>query len=335
MIDFELLKKILQENNSFLITTHVNPDADAIGSELALFYVVQHLGKEAKIINYSETPYYLTFLDEQNVIEKFNEQKHSEIFNEYDVLIAVDFNRASRIIKMETAFRNSKKLKICIDHHEDAENFVDHLFIDTSYSATGQILYDFISSTGIAPITLPIANNLYAAIMTDTGSFRFDRTTPVVHRIAAHLLETGVNPQYIYNKIYDESKPGKVKLLGTSINSLELFGDENRLAVMTIMQSDLDSSGALETDTDGFVNLCMSIENVKMGMLFLELKDGFKVSLRSKGELSVHQFASEFGGGGHRNASGIRFRNNTLEEMRIFLIEKAIKYLNNSRDEDV
>lgn len=335
MIDFKLLEKILWENNSFLITSHVNPDADALGSELAFYYILLHLGKKARIVNYSETPYYIAFLDEANVIEKYDEQKHINIFNEHDVLVAVDFNRACRIIKMENAFRNSNKLKICIDHHEDAEEFVDHLFIDTSYSATGQIIYDFINSTGIAPITLPIANNLYAAIMTDTGSFRFDRTTPEVHRIAAHLLEIGVNPQYIYNKIYDESKPGKVKLLGASINSLEIFGDENKLAVMTIMQSDLDSTGALETETDGFVNLCMSIENVKMGMLFLELKDGFKVSLRSKGELSVHKFASEFGGGGHRNASGIRFRNNTLEEMRIFLIEKAKKYLNNNRGSNV
>ena len=126
------------DNSSFLITTHVNPDADAIGSEIALYNILKERGKIVRIINHSITPYNLVFLDKENVIEHYTEEKHKNVFEVTDVLVAVDFNRSSRIVSMEKGFLSSQNIKICLDHHQDYENIFNYIFIDTDYSATGQ-----------------------------------------------------------------------------------------------------------------------------------------------------------------------------------------------------
>jgi len=332
MIDFQKLKEIIESNSSFLITTHVNPDADAIGSEVAFYYLLKKLGKQAYIINHSSTPYNLEFFNKDNIIQKFDETQHKNIFNEVDVLAALDFNRSDRIVSMENWFNNSNKLKICIDHHQKPLNFVDHFFIDTEYSATGHILFDFIRKTNIVQPDLKIAEPIYAAIMTDTGSFRFDRTTSDVHKIIAELLELGVNPEKIYDKIYDQSKFSKIKLLGRAIESIILFAN-NRIGCMTITQDDFIELGTVESDTENFVNYNLSIENVVIGIMFIELKNGFKVSFRSKGKIPVNELAAEFGGGGHTNAAGARFFSDDLTKMIPKILIKAEQYLNNYGNE--
>jgi len=223
MINFRKLEDIISNNNSFLLTTHVNPDADAIGSEIAFYRILNQLGKEVFIINHSQTPYNLEFLDSEKKIEKFNSEKHSALFDKVDVLAALDFNRSERLVSMQQAFDNSSQLKICIDHHQSPEDFVDHQFIDTEYSATGHILFDLIKQTGIVLLNKSIAYPIYAAIMTDTGSFRFERTTSNLHRIIAELLDLGVDPGEVYDKIYDECKFSKFKLLGRTLDTIELI----------------------------------------------------------------------------------------------------------------
>ncbi len=330
-MDFNQLKNIILENNSFLITTHVNPDADAIGSEIAFYYILKTLGKSIRIINHSTTPYNLTFLDKENVIEHYSEETHENIFNETDVLVAVDFNRSNRMVRMEKGFLSSSKIKICIDHHQDYENIFNYLFIDTDYSATGQIIYDFIKETGIISLSYDTAEPIYAAIMTDTGSFRFERTTPEIHKISAELLEKGVNPGEIYDKIYDQSKFSKIKLLGRAVNSMKLFGDDDSISYMHLTRRDFDETKAIESDTDGFVNVSLSVEKVRLGLLFLELKEGFKVSFRSKGLIPVNKLAAEFGGGGHINAAGLRIRNGSIEEFMGKILNRALDYVKQFR----
>ena len=328
MIDFEKLKNIINGNSSFLLTTHVNPDADAIGSEVAFYFLLKKLGKETFIINHSALPYNMEFFNKDNVIQSYDEELHKNIFNEVDVLVALDFNRADRTVRMEKAFRKSTKLKICIDHHQDPEEFVDHQFIDTDYCATGHIIYDFIKQTKIVELDFEIAEPLYAAIMTDTGSFRFDRTTAEVHNAIAELLQYGVNPEHVYDKLYDQSKFSKVKLLGRALNSINLLAD-NKIGYMIITQKDFEELGAIESDTENFVNYNLSIENVVIGILFIELKNGFKVSFRSKGSIPVNKLANEFGGGGHTNAAGARFFTNNMQEMIPVILSKAELYLKN------
>lgn len=327
MIDFEKLKNIVLNNSSFLLTTHVNPDADAIGSEVAFYHILKKLGKKAIIINYSDPPYNLEFFNRGNLIQKFNGQSHKEIFNNVDVLVALDFNRVNRIVSMEKGFRESHKTKICIDHHQDEENFADYFFIDFDYCATGHIIYDFISKTKIVEMDFDIAESLYAAIMTDTGSFRFERTTAAVHRIIAELLEFGVKPEKVYDKIYDQSKFSKIKLLGRALESIKVIAN-GKLGYMVLTRKDFGDSGAIESDTENFVNYNLSIENVVLGILFIELYNGFKVSFRSKGNIPVNKLAAEFGGGGHINAAGARFNTNNMAEMIPLILSKAESYLN-------
>lgn len=328
MVNFQKLKNIILSNNSFLITTHVNPDADAIGSEVAFYQLLKSLGKKTYIINHSETPYNLKFLDVENVIKQFNLDDHAELFNQVDVLIALDFNRSDRTVSMKKNFEYSKALKICIDHHQDPEKFVDYEFIDTEYSATGEIIFNLILETKIVPLTRQIAEPIYAAIMTDTGSFRFERTTAKLHRKVAILLETGVNPTEIYDKIYDQSKFSKIKLLGRALESIQLIAD-GKIAYMIITQNDFEEFGAIESDTENFVNYNLSIENVVLGLLFIELKNGFKVSFRSKGNISVNKLAAEFGGGGHTNAAGARFFEHKMtDEIINSILSKAKNYVN-------
>lgn len=327
MIDFEKLKNIIIDNSSFLLTTHVNPDADAIGSEVAFYYILKKLGKEVYIINHSATPYNLEFFNRNNIIQKFDYQIHKEIFEKVDVLVALDFNRVNRIVSMEKEFRESKKTKICIDHHQDEEKFADYFFIDTNYCATAHIIYDFVIKTKIVELDYYIAESLYAAIMTDTGSFRFERTTAEVHKIIAELLSLGVNPGEVYDKIYDQSKFSKLKLLGRALESIKLIAND-RLGYMILTQKDFNDFGAIESDTENFVNYNLSIENVVLGILFIELNNGFKVSFRSKGNIAVNKLASEFGGGGHINASGARFFTDNMSEMIPIILSKAESYLN-------
>ena len=327
MIDYKKLVKIITENESFLLSTHVNPDADAIGSEIAFYNILNQLGKEVRIINHSAMPYNLQFLDPDNKIEKYDKEKHDDLFNNSDVIVALDFNKADRLVSMQEAFEKSTTLKICIDHHQDAGNAFDHHFVGTDYSATGHIIYDFIKHTNIVKLNSEIANPIYAAIMTDTGSFRFDRTNSELHRIIADLLEYDVDPVKIYGNIYDENKLNKLKIFGKALSSLKVISN-GKISYMLITQKDFEEVNAIESDTDNIVEYSLAVENVVLGMLFIEHKDGFKVSLRSKGNIPVNKLAKEFSGGGHTNAAGVRMHNSRLEEMLPKILERAEFYIN-------
>lgn len=326
MNQFDRLKKIIEDNNNFLITSHVNPDADAICSELALYLILKKLGKQARIVNHSFTPYNLEFLDEGNVIERYDEKKHENIFNDADVMMILDLNQANRVVRMENGLRTFSKIKVCIDHHQDPENFPDLFVGGSEYSATGEVLYDFINYTEIVKLDFSIAYQIYTAIMTDTGSFRYERTSSKIHRIIAELLEYGINPTEIYNRVYDQFHFSRVKLLGEALNSIELDSTK-KIAIMTLPNEVQQKHNAVEADVDGFVNFCLSIQSVSIGILMYELKDGVKVSFRSKDSIPVNKLASEFGGGGHSNASGARFFNVKINDIKNQIVSVAQKYI--------
>jgi phosphoesterase RecJ-like protein len=227
---------------------------------------------------------------------------------------------------MEELIRNSNAKIICIDHHQDPENFTNNYFNGIEYCATGHIIYNFIKETKIIEFDYKLALPLYSAIMTDTGSFRFDRTSPEVHQIAAHLVELGVVPIEVHSKIYDQNSAGKLKLLGDALQSLKLYGENEEVAVMILYRNDFLKNKTSENDTEGFINLCMSIKSVNIALKFLEVGEGFKVSLRSKGSIPVHHLAAEFGGGGHQNAAGIIIRDKIMEDLIPIIIQKALEY---------
>ena len=324
--EFQQLTDIINQNSSFVLTTHVNPDGDGIGSALTMYRILKACKKDVVIINISETPHYLRFLDRDNVIEQFDAQVHPEKFAACDVFMALDFNTVDRMGKMSPVFSSIKGKKVCIDHHQNPQQVFDVFVCSIEHCATGHILYDYISTSNIVPFTNEYAEPLYAAVMTDTGSFRFERTTAEVHLMAARCLEQGVNPTEVYRAIYDQNPFGKMTLLGHALSSTELYGDNGEVAIMTVTQQQLAETGMREDDTDGFINICMSVGSVMMGVKFLELKNGFKISLRSKGEIPVHTFAAKYGGGGHKNAAGIRFREGNMFERKAEIIESALEF---------
>ncbi|MCF6270978.1 MAG: bifunctional oligoribonuclease/PAP phosphatase NrnA [Melioribacteraceae bacterium] len=316
----------INSNEYFIITTHVNPDGDAIGSELALARYLTLLGKNVKIINHSPTPDYLRFmLNSDNDILEFNKKFHSSLIINADVIFTLDINQLSRTKSLEGFIRKSNAIKICIDHHPFPEDYAELGLLDTLSSSTGELIYYLIKQTGIK-LNLDIALPLYVAIMTDTGSFKYERTTAKLHRIVAELLDAGVIPIKAHQEIYDQGSANRIQLLGRAFNSLVITGD-GKLAYMKISLNDLKETNSKEEDVEGFVSYTLSIKGVEVGLFFFELDNGFKISFRSAATIPVNKLAAEFGGGGHFFAAGARLENKNMEKTIPEVIETAIKYL--------
>ncbi len=324
-----LITEIINEiksNNDFIITTHVNPDGDAIGSELALARYIQSLGKNVTIINHSPTPDYLMFMlnSKDNILE-FNVIQDAEIILNTDVIFTLDLSQLSRTKSLEDFIRKSNATKICIDHHPAPEDYAKPSLVETLSSSTGELVYRLIKQSG-KEINLDIALPLYVAIMTDTGSFKYERTTAELHRIIAELLDAGVVPIKVHQEIYDQGSANRFQLLGRAFNSLVISGD-GKLAYMKISLKDLEETNSKEEDVEGFVSYTLSIKGVEVGLFFFELNNGFKISLRSATHVPVNKLAAEFNGGGHFFAAGARLENKNMEETIPEVIETANKYI--------
>lgn len=300
---FSRTKEAVLSNNRFLITTHVNPDGDGIGSELGLLRFLQGLGKEATIVNSTCTPCKYQFLERRSEIHLYD-PRNCAALTQAEVIFILDISKWERLGPMNPAVRNHPALKICIDHHPLSGDFADVNWICQDACASGELVLRLITEMG-GPLTAEIAEPLYASILTDTGAFRFPNTNARTHTAASLLLETGINPAQIYEQIYERCSPARVKLLGMALCNLEYL-HSGRLAWTVITQDMLRKTGVEPEEIEGFVDIARGIQNVLASLLFLELPDGHvKVSLRSKGDVDVNAFASRFGGGGHQHASGI------------------------------
>lgn len=326
MIEYKKIHDIISEKNSFVITCHMNPDADAIGSEIALKYYLDSLGKDSRIINYSPTPENLLFLDKSKVIEKFDTKNHIESINNADVIMLIDFNHISRVADMQESIKNSNAITICIDHHEQNDPYAEHLLIETEYSSAGEIVFEMLDSDKNFEWNIDLALPLYAAIMTDTGSFRFERTTERTHKIAARLIEMGVDPRSTHRIIYDQQSVAQLKLLGRALGSMQQ-DETGSICFMNITCKDLEETGTTEEDIEGFVNYTMKVKGVRIGLLFYELENGFKISFRSIGDIPVNKLAKDFGGGGHPNAAGTRIPDENMEDYIGKVVIRAAEYL--------
>ena len=323
---YKTISDLISNGRNFVITSHINPDGDAIGSELGLARALIKLGKNAKIINVSETPRELRFLDSDNLIERYNPRKHNKFIANADAHFFLDLNQITRTGKMQAAFEKFRKPRVCIDHHQEPDEFADYYFIEPQIGSVGELIFDFLEKTKLTGIDFKIAEALYAAIMTDTGSFRYERTTPKTHRIAAKLLKTGIDPKHIYEMIYEQSTLSRLQILGKSLQNMRVYAD-GKVCAMEIRRKDIVKYNGTEADIEGFVNYTLTVQNVRIGLLFYEFEKGFKVSYRSRGEIPVNKLAAEFGGGGHINAAGSRIEGKSLTALKNKVIEKAIEYL--------
>jgi bifunctional oligoribonuclease and PAP phosphatase NrnA len=324
------LLDFFSHHQRFVLTTHVNPDGDAIGCEMALALWLQAAGKTVAIINHSATPFVYRFLDPDGIIQVFDAHPHEQVLHSADAIVLLDTNHLNRVMSMEPYVRNSPAHKICIDHHLDPEPFAEITLFNPDATSTGEILYRLFRSTEGATITKRIAEALYVAIMTDTGSFRYPRVGAETHRIVAGLIEYGADPVSLYGLVYNRWSPGRLRLLGEMLSHLET-AYEGQLAYVTVTQEMLKRTGTLEEDTDNFTTYLMSLDGVVAGIFFLELNRGFKISFRSHGDVPINKLAQEFGGNGHKNASGARATTGDLSVVRASVIEAAARYLNNGR----
>jgi phosphoesterase RecJ-like protein len=210
--------------------------------------------------------------------------------------------------KMMAPLFGEHKLPILIDHHLEPKDFAKLRFIDTEATSTGEIIYRLIiesmKSLG-GNISQKAAQALYVAIMTDTGSFKFPRTDADIFRISAHLIDLGADPVQTYNETYNTARPSRIKLIGKCLSSLQFFFDD-RLATQLITQADLRDANAIEEEVDGFVQFPLQVGTLVFSIFFLELREGWKISFRSRGDKSAAEVAKHFGGNGHFHAAGAR-----------------------------
>lgn len=322
---FQQLHTIFDAKKTFVITTHVNPDGDAIGSEIALAIYLKNKGKSVTIINQSETPDHLLFLHSLFPVNTYNSSFDQRIL-ESECLCVVDTNSPKRFSALAGVVEKSTAVKICIDHHLEQEPFADHYIIDTDVPATSELLYRIFISGDPHSITKPIADALYTGIMTDTGSFKFPKTDVETHVITAELVRCGADPYAIYQQVYESGAVNKLHLLGKALESIQLY-EEGKIASMVLSRSVFQETKTKEADVDNFTPYVLSINKVVLGLVFVELADGVKVSFRSKGNISVNVLAKHFGGGGHKNASGARLKHITLQDAIATVVEKAKEFV--------
>lgn len=299
----EQVRNIIRAHNDFIITTHVNPDGDGVGSEVALDNYLRQQKKRALILNLTPIPANYRFLDPQRKIEVFHRDRHMERLISADAIFILDISEWGRLRELGEVVREMPMQKICIDHHPLDGSFADVDIIQPEASSTGEVIFDVLTSLG-ARMNIELSEALYTAILSDTGGFRFSNTSARVHEIAATLLKNGVDHQKIYKSVYENQSIARVRLLAQALDTLQ-FDYDKRLAWMTITQQMLHDTGATLKDIDGFSDFPRTIRGVEVALLFVELEDSqVKISFRSRGNVVINDFAKKFTGGGHAFASG-------------------------------
>jgi phosphoesterase RecJ-like protein len=303
---WDAVGRFINTYDSFLITSHINPDGDAIGSEVALKLFLEDRDKTATIVNVSPTPVALHFLDPENEILVFPDTADAGVLDHVDAVFLLDFNTWEQLGNFARPMERSSLPRACIDHHVDPDgDFADVFVTDTSASATGVLVYEMIHALG-GEVSRPAADALYTAIVTDTGSFRFTNTDERTFRAAAALCALGVDPSSIYKQALGSKSWGAGRLMGPVLSTIETAAG-GRLAWIHATHDMMKTAGATYEDMDGFADLVRAVSGVELVLFFKETGDGhIKVSLRSNGNVDAYSIAKHFGGGGHRMASGMR-----------------------------
>lgn len=296
--------RMLRRHRRFVITTHTNPDLDALGSELALEEHLRECGKEVSVLNSDSVPRPHRFVDPQRRIRTYRPSRHDSVIHLAEVIIVLDASGGwSRVGRIGHVLSGAPAKSLRIDHHPDSPKFTNVEVVVDDAAATAELIYDLVRAADGA-ISPAMARALYVAILTDTGSFRFPKTSPTTHRIAAELIERGANPTDLYNMVYNRYAASRLRLQGYVLNSLQL-GADGRLAWSALTQSTLVEYDAQVADLDNFAGLGLQIAGVHVSLLCVEMpKNQVKVSLRSDGSVAVNDLAASWGGGGHASAAG-------------------------------
>ncbi|NHE56954.1 DHH family phosphoesterase [Cyclobacterium plantarum] len=312
MQELDLFKEQISSASSkkIIITTHHKPDADALGSSLALAGYLKKKNHQVTVVSPSDYPSFLHWMKGNDEVVNFEdpekEKEARKLIADAEIIFCLDFSNLGRLQGMEQAVRESKAFMVNIDHHQDPEEFADFSFCSSKAAATCELLYDLIVKVGDRElIDKDIAECLYSGIMTDTGGFRHPNTTKNVHLVTAELIELGADNSKIARLIYDTNSVNRLKFLGFALTRRLTILPELSTAYFGISKKDLRKYQSQTGDTEGLVNYALSLDGIKIAALFTERKDGVKISFRSSEEVAVNKFAASFfEGGGHKNASG-------------------------------
>lgn len=321
MNNFDEISRVIQKNKNFLITSHTNLDGDGIGSELALYFILKKLNKKVTILNQDRIPKIYDFLPDSDKVQYWNNSRINP--KSIDVGIALDCSSIKRIGRTYEIFKDIKTI-INIDHHKSNENFGNLNYLDCSASSVGEIIYELITFLNIDLLDEKISTCLFAAIITDTGSFRYSNVSSKTFGVASHLTRYRIKSHLISNNIYNRNTYPGLKLLGESLLTLEM-DDSNYVSWLTITRKMLNDTNANDEDVEGIINIATTLNNVEISILFRETKDSkIKISFRSKGNFDVNKFAGKFKGGGHPNAAGC-LCSGKLDEIKEKILSKLFK----------
>jgi phosphoesterase RecJ-like protein len=300
----ELPKKIV-------ITFHQKPDADAMGSGLGLYHFLIQFGHSVTVISPTNWPAFLSWMPAANKVLDYEMQtdKASLVLKEAEWIFCLDFNVLNRTKKMQSFLASFAGTKILIDHHQQPQlDAFNYGISDENKSSTAEMVYDFIVAAGHSEkINNEVAECLYAGVMTDTGSFRFNSTSSSVHRMIAELKDKGLQHSKIHENLFDNFLEGRFRFFGNILlNRMQVFYEYNT-ALIAIPQADLIKYNVKTGDTEGLVNFPLSIKGIRLAAVIIDRGDERKSSFRSKGGFDVNTFARKyFNGGGHFNAAGGR-----------------------------
>ena len=306
-----------------LLTTHINPDGDGLGSEVALAMWLKTLGRTVHVLNDSPVPAAFTFLSDFHPIEEFTPERAEHRLTEADALIVLDTSNRQRIGRLSDLLDRHVIPIAVVDHHvTHAHGFGQVNVIEPEASATGEIVFDLIREGG-GTITREIAEALYVALMTDTGSFRYSNTDTHAHRMAAELLTFGLDPQKIHAQVHSHASAGRLRFFGEVLSALET-AEDGRVVVLEASPEQFARHGLVGADTEGLVDFPRSIAGVDVVVLFSEVEPGkVKVSLRSNGRVAIDAIVSRLGGGGHPHAAGVMLRGTRADAKARILPEIA------------
>jgi phosphoesterase RecJ-like protein len=301
----------------FLLTSHARPDGDSIGSQLAMAFALRALGKDAVIVNRDAPPaHYLEFPGTSDIIIA---DRVEDALGPFDALIVMECGDLTRtgLDGLEGFFT------INIDHHVGNSMFGTVNWFDQGAAACGELVYELVEALGV-PLSEAIATHIYLAILTDTGSFHHSNITPRTFEICRRCVDAGVNPTAMARRVFDSNSYGKLKLIGSLLNSMQLV-DGGRLAVMRLDRRMLQDADSTLNDTEGLINLPLTAREIQAVAFFKALEPGeIRVSLRSKYDVDVRAVAVKYGGGGHTNAAGFTVTGSE-EEVRGQIIADVVK----------
>lgn len=295
---------ILQRHNRFILTTHSNPDLDALGCELALDEYLRAIGKQVCILNSDPIARPHRFVDPRRRIRVYQPRRHDRLIEGAEVLIVLDASGGwKRLGRIGDTLSRMRPYSVRIDHHPDPQHFTDVEVVDDNAAATAELIFELVRAAS-GRITEAMARALYVAILTDTGSFRYPKTSPRTHRITAELIELGADPAELAKRAYNQYSLNLLRLQGHMLGTMQSDAG-GRLVWSVLDQNTLRAYGVREAELDNFASFGMQVAGVLVSVLCVETPDGrVKVSLRSDASLPVNDLAAEWGGGGHASAAG-------------------------------